>query len=90
MVRIEDKDALKMLEFRAAIISENLQRLRRITGLNKEEVAYLSNISISTMIYAERGLSREGSVYAPDILTLEKLAKTYGVGLSDILFKKNG
>lgn len=90
MIRIEDKDALKMLEFRSVIVSENLQRLRRVSGLNKEEVAYLSNISISTMIYAERGTGRDGAPYAPDVLTLEKLAKTYNVGLSDILFRKNG
>lgn len=90
MIRISDKDANEMLVFRASIISENLKKIRRGSGLNQEEVAFLSNVSISTLIAAEKGLNKFGKAFTPDLNTLDKLAKTYSVSLTEIIFKKNG
>lgn len=90
MQRLENKDCEDLLNFRSAIIAENVKRARRNSGLNIETVAFLCNTSSAVIVYAERGTNRYHKAYTPDIHTLDKMAKIFGVSITDLITKKNG
>ena len=90
MERLTDKHCFELLQFRAAIISENLKRERRKSGLTLEEVAFLTNLGKDTILYCERGIGRTRKIFVPTINTLDRVAKVFNIPISDLIIKKHG
>lgn len=85
-MQISNKRENEIFEYRAKVVSSNIERIRKKAGYSQMELAYLINSSQSVIHYAEKGRNRANKAAVPDLFTLEKIAMVCMVELTDIIF----
>jgi transcriptional regulator with XRE-family HTH domain len=63
-----------------ATISQNIKRIRAKQGLTQDDLAKKANIKYSTLTKIEGGV-----VTKPSVQTIQKIAKSLGVPMEDLL-----
>jgi len=63
-----------------ATISENIKRMRAKQGLTQDDLAKKASIKYSTLTKIEVGI-----VTKPSVQTIQKIAKSLGVSMEDLL-----
>jgi transcriptional regulator with XRE-family HTH domain len=61
-------------------ITQNLRKLRKTKGLSQEKLARLADVANNTIVKIEAGKNKN-----PTLDTLQKIAKTLGVSVDDLI-----